>query len=219
MRKQMSSELRLAVFGFMVAASSAINVAAQDSAKATTTLTNTETATASQTAPVQLSVASWDVLKLVRSKIGDGTIIAFISNSNKAYSLGAPEIIYLREQGASEGVITAMLNQRGTAPVPTAPAATQWVAPSPPSPPSPTYVAPAPAYVQPSPVYVAAPAPAYSYSYPYCGSPYYGSFWPSAALSFGVGFGFGSYYGHGGHYGHGGGGYHGGGGGGHGGHH
>jgi len=46
-------------------------------------------ATETKAAPVQLSVAVWDVLKLTQSKIADDTLIAFVNNSTAAYNLGA----------------------------------------------------------------------------------------------------------------------------------
>jgi len=212
MRTLASTGLQLAAMGILLAALSTTRVAGQDSTAAPTTHNSTETVATNETAPVQLSAGAWDVLKLVRSKIGDDTIIAFINNSGQPYNLGASEIIYLREQGASDRVTAAMLNQPSKAPVnTTTPSATVWSAPSQPSVDSTTTAtattsATAPtAYVQqPSTAYVAQPAPAYSYYYPY---PAYGySYWPPVSLSFG--FGFGGYYG--GHY------YHGGHGGGHG---
>lgn len=120
MRKRTFTGPRLAVIGLMVGALSAMNVTAQDSSKATPPSESLATATVSQTSPVQLSPGVPEVLKLVQSKIGDDTIMAFINNSGTTYSLGVSEIIYLREQGASDKVITAMLNQRSKPPVATA---------------------------------------------------------------------------------------------------
>ena len=210
MRILASTGVQLVAMGILLGALSATRVAGQDSAAAPTTHNRTETVATNETAPVQLSAGAWDVLKLVRSKIGDDTIIAFINNSGQPYNLGASEIIYLREQGASDRVTAAMLNQQSKATVNTTTAnETVWSAPSQPAVASTTpatTATTAPAYVeQPSSVYVAQPAPAYSYYYPY---PAYGySYWAPVSLSFG--FGFGGYYG--GHYYHGGhgGGYHG----------
>ena len=204
MKKQISIGPRLAVIGFMVAAVSAINVTAQDASKATTAPNSAETAAVSQTTTVRLSPGVPDVLKLVQSKIGDDTIIAFINNSAATYSLGASEIIYLREQGVSDSVITAMLNQHSNTPVATAPVTTAAVATAPastapmatapadPAQSSTAYAPAAPAYTQPSTVYVAPPAPAYGYYPDYYSSyyyPYYGDYYPPVSLSFGFGFG------------------------------
>ena len=188
----------------------------------------------SETRQVQLSPGVPDVLKLGRAHVSDEAITAFISNSGRTYHLSVSEILYLREQGMSDQVLTAMLSagqnaaatiaqaapqpapqpasQPASQPVPTGPTA-DW-ANSSPQPATaapqyaPTYDAVAPVYTQPSPVY-AYPAPSYSY---YDAWPYY---WGYPSLSFGFGFGRGYYGGyHGGYYGGGyhGGGYHGGGG-------
>ena len=177
----------------------------------------------SETRPVQLSSGVPDILKLGRAHLSDEAISAFISNSGRTYHLSVSEILYLREQGVSDQVVTAMLNSRqNTAatvaqvapqPAPTGPTA-DWVNSSPqpaPAPtqyapqPAPSYVAAAPVYAQPSQVYVY-PAPSYGF---YDSWPYY---WGYPSISFGFGFGGGHYGGfHGGGY-HGGG-YHGGGGG------
>ena len=176
-------------------------------------------APASETHPVQLSSGVPEILKLGRAHVGDDIIIAFIMNSGTTYHLSVPEILYLREQGVSDQVLTAMLSagQNVTAaaaqvapqPVPTGPTA-DWANSNPQPAPAapqyaPNYVAAAPVYAQPSPVY-AYPAPYYGY---YDSWPYY---WGYPSVSFGFGFGRGYYGGyHGGGY-HGGG-YHGGGGG------
>ena len=184
-------------------------------------------ASASDTRTVQLSSGVPEILKLGNAHVGDEVIVAFIVNSGKAYHLSASEILYLREQGVSDQVLTAMLSagqnvaataaQAAPQPTPTgltsdwansnpqpAPAAPQF---------APAYEAAAPVYAQPAPVY-AYPAPSYGY---YNSWPYY---WGYPSLSLGFGFGGGYYYGgyrgggyygggyHGGYYG---GGYHGGG--------
>jgi hypothetical protein len=222
MKNRISISTRLAVMGAMVAGLSALQVTAQEAPKATPAAKSAETATASQ--PVALSPGVVDVLKLVRAKTGDEVVIAFVNKSTATYNLGASEIIYLREQGVSDAVLSVMLlKQSSKAPVATAPVwapaapapvAAEPAAPAPPASanvapaqPATTYVPPAPVYVQPQTVYVSPPAPAYYY-------PSYG-YYPPVSLSFG--FGLGSYYGgyHGGYHGgyggyHGGGVYHGG---------
>jgi len=188
---------------------------------------------ASETRPVQLSPGVPDILKLVSARVSDGTITAFINNSGRTYHLSVSEILYLREQGMSEQVLTSMLSagqnvaaisaqaapqpapqpvqQLAPQPATTGPTA-DWVNSSPQPAPAPTQYAPtyqaaAPVYAQPAPVYTY-PAPYYGY---YDSWPYY---WGYPSVSFGFGFGRGYYGGyHGGGY-HGGG-YHGGGGGGH----
>ena len=206
---------------------------AQNSTPAPASAEAAAPASASETRPVQLSSGVPEILKLGRAHVGDEAIIAFISNSGRTYHLSVSEILYLREQGVSDQVLTAMLNaaaerggtpsaqaapqpvaQPALQPAPTGPTA-DWVNSSPQPAPAapqfaPAYDAAAPVYAQPSPVY-AYPAPSYGY---YDSWPYY---WGYPALSLGFGFG-GGYYGgyHGGGYhggGYHGGGYHGGGGG------
>jgi hypothetical protein len=155
-----------------------------------------------------LSYGVPQVLQLAQAKVSDDTIIAYIHNSGNSYGLDANQIIYLRQQGVSDNVLTVMLTQPrpASAPAPTAP------------PPDNSYQAQAPAssapapttYVQsaPSPVYVVPNSQPYYYNNYYYSQPYYYpySYFPSVALSFGFG---GSSYYHGGYYGgyHGGGGY------------
>ena len=168
-----------------------------------------------QNSPVpQLAYGVPQVLQLVQAKVGDDTIIAYIKNSGNSYGLSADQIIYLRQQGASDAVVTAMLQQ----PNPAAVAATAPIAA--PATPAPQLVT-STAAVAPSVTYVqTVPATTYYYAQPYY---YPGYAWYSpVSLSFGWGWGGGwhggGYYGgwHGGGYG----GWHGGGyGGGHGGWH
>ena len=67
---------------------------------------------AAATAPVpQLAYGAAQILQLAQAKVGDDTIIAYIKNTRSSYGLDANQIIYLRQQGVSEAVITTMLNQ------------------------------------------------------------------------------------------------------------
>jgi len=170
-------------------------------------------APASVTRTVQLSSGVPEILKLRRGNVADDVIIAFITNSGQMYHLSASEILYLREQGVSDQVLTAMLsagqNVAATAAQAAPPPAAQpaptgltsdWANSNPQPAPSapqlaPAYEAAAPVYAQPAPVY-AYPAPSYGY---YDSWPYY---WGYPALSLGIGFGGGYYYGgyHGGGY-------------------
>ena len=202
---------------------------AQNSSPAPASAEAAAPASVSETRTVQLSSGVPEILKLGRAHVGDEVIIAFIMNSGRIYHLSASEILYLREQGVSDQVLTAMLSagqnvaatsaqaapqpvaQPALQPAPTGPTAV-WANSSPQPAPAATQFAPAyveaaaPVYAQPSPVY-AYPAPYYGY---YDSWPYY---WGYPSVSFGFGFGGGHYGGyHGGGY-HGGG-YHGGGGGG-----
>jgi len=213
MKKRIYAESWLAVIGLMVVAGSITQVMAQSVWKAPAASESTNTVAPSQPAAVQLSIGVWDVLKLVRAKIADETIIAFVKNSGRNYGLGASEVIYLREQGVPDKVITAMLNGLGQAPVAFAPPAPVNPQPSPTyvAPPAPAYPQPSadqvppppPTYVQPSTVYVAPPAPVYPYYYPsYPSYPYYGYGYGYPGVGVSLGFRFGGYHGYGGHGGH-----------------
>src|SRR5260221_4153750 len=53
-----------------------------------------------------------DILKLSRAQVNEGVILSYIQNSGTVYNLEANDIVYLRGQGVSDAVVTAMLNQR-----------------------------------------------------------------------------------------------------------
>ena len=72
------------------------------------------TAAASEPVP-QLAYGVPQILQLAQAKISDGTIIAYIKSSGISYGLNASQIIYLRQQGISDAVITAMLGRLPTA--------------------------------------------------------------------------------------------------------
>src|ERR1039457_306974 len=69
-----------------------------------------------------LSYGVPQILQLAQAKVGDDTIIAYIRNSGNNYGLDANQIIYLRQQGISDNVITAMLSQPKIASAPAQPA-------------------------------------------------------------------------------------------------
>ena len=125
--------------------------------------------------------------------------MAFVEASGRLYNLSAAEIIYLREKGVSERVLTTMLVQRPkTKGTNTSPAHSPWSAPQL----TPSEAAPA----QATPAHTTAPAEAtttyvvqnpapVAYYDPY---PRYGSIlYPvlSFAVGFGTGFYFGGYHG------------------------
>ena len=192
-------------------------------------------------APATLPYGVEDVLKLSRAQVSEDVTLNFIHNSGTIYNLSPKDIVYLRNEGVSDRVINAMMDQRKNVPTE---AAAQSAAATPPAaapapiapdanaataPPVPQY---APTYAQAAPVYVqpdATPAPAstvyvipYSssgYAYPNYYPYYYGGYPCYYGPSVVVGFG---YYGgryHHGYYGGYHGGYHGGGHYGYGGHH
>jgi len=174
---------------------------------------NTAQPAGANTAAPRLGYGVAQILQLAQAKLSEGTIIAYIKNSGNHYGLNADEIIYLRQQGLSDAVITAMLSQPG--------AGVASATPAPAPAPSMDAVQASTATVAPSVSYVdTAPATAY-YSSPYYYDPY--CYYPGYAWYAPVGIGWGWGWGwHGGGY-HGGGfrgGWHGGGfGGGHGGGH
>jgi uncharacterized membrane protein YgcG len=172
-------------------------------------LNGAQPAAAGTVAP-QLAYGVPQVLQLVQAKIGDSTIIAYIRNSGTSYGLNADQIIYLRQQGVSDAVLTAMLQQprpgTGVA-MPSTPAPQPVAAPA--SYPAQDYsaaVAPSESYGQtvPATTYYYQPYDYYPYYYPY-------GYWPYGWNS-GITFYYGGGWHGGGHYGgwHGGG-WHGGG--------
>jgi hypothetical protein len=152
-----------------------------------TIMTMTASAQETNSTP-QLPYGASEIIKLAKAKISDDTIIAFVKSTRANYSLNADQILYLRQEGASESVITAMLSQ---APGSTVPAPVP--APRPSSQATVSVASTATAVVAPPPVtYVQTPAPYYygygsPYYYPYYDYGYYGWPFPGVALSFGWG--------------------------------
>ena len=73
---------------------------------------NSPAASTVQTPAVpQLAYGVPQVLQLAQAKVSEDTIIAYIKNSGNSYGLNADQIIYLRQQGVSDAVLTAMLTQ------------------------------------------------------------------------------------------------------------
>ncbi len=169
----------------------AFNMAAQDASTAQT----------ANVAPPQMPYDVSQVIKLEQAKIGDSTIIAYINNTGQSYKLDANQILYLRQQGVSDAVITAMLKQPKTA-VTQVPAVSPTTVP----PAVPTVAAtqttplysprqqqmqsqagaPTVTYIQtvPAPTYYYQPYP-YYYPYYYPGYAWY----PPVSVSFGWGWG------------------------------
>jgi hypothetical protein len=181
-----------ALAGLMVFSADAV---AQDSTTAASP--NTSQATASSQAVPKLSYGVTGILQLSQARVDDSTSIAYIQNSGNRYGLDAAQIIYLKQQGVSEAVIKAMLDQNSRtalvsptqaagAPQPAYPVAAAPQAPQPVSQPAATYVEPAPA----STVYVIPSTPVYGYSTYYYQPWYpYDYSWPYPGLSFSFGFG------------------------------
>ncbi|HEY3854522.1 MAG TPA: DUF6600 domain-containing protein [Verrucomicrobiae bacterium] len=96
-----------------------------------------------QAAPAALSPNLQEVVKLTKAHMTDDVILAYIHNSGVAYNLSADDVLSLNGQGVSQPVISALLQSKGTAPLPT---------------PAPTPT-PAPSYNAPPPQYPSTPAP------------------------------------------------------------
>lgn len=99
-----------------------------------------------------------EVLKLSQQQMSDDVIINFIKNSGKSYTPTADNLIYLKNQGVSQGVISALLQTGQSGGTPTS------VQPPPPpvadTPPPPSTPEPTPATEPPpGPAPDAAPAP------------------------------------------------------------
>ena len=198
------------------------DVMAQKGSSDAATISNVAQTAAPTGGAPQLSYGVPQVLQLSQAKIGDSTIVAYIQNSGTIYSLNASEIVYLKQQGVSDAVITTMLNQRQRVTQSAAQSAPQAATSQPASAETSTAVAqPTVSYVQTVPsstVYVIPDTQTYRYYnnyYPYYSYyPYYGGWcYPPVIFSFGFGGGYhGGYYrgGWGGYHGyyHGGGGWH-----------
>src|SRR5690242_10524728 len=62
--------------------------------------------------PSQLSYGVPQILQLSQAKVGDDVIVRYIQNSGTIFALKAPEIVYLKQQGVSDTVLNAMIDQR-----------------------------------------------------------------------------------------------------------
>ena len=128
MKSRMSFRSMTALVVMVLCSQTAPVLLAQDSTPAPASAEAAAPASTSETRPVQLSPGVPEILKLGRAHVGDEAILAFISNSGRTYHLSVSEILYLREQGVSDQVVTAMLNARQNAAATTAQAAPQPVA-------------------------------------------------------------------------------------------
>jgi hypothetical protein len=121
-------------------------------------------------APVNLSPAATEVVRLAGSGVGDDVVLAYIQNSQAPFSLSADAVLYLKDIGLSPQVTSAMLSHDGTlrnqsqqyapaapaapvqaAPPGNAPLTYQWQSPAGPAPGMPAPVTAPPAYVTSAP--------------------------------------------------------------------
>src|ERR1035441_9552543 len=123
MKTKYFQNLLLAIAAVSAFAFTAGNVSAQEPT------TTAQPAAASQPA-AQLSYGVPQVLQLAQAKVSDGIIVSYIQNSGTIYSLNAGEIVYLKQQGVSDTVLSAMLNQRSHLTGSTEPATTTASAPA-----------------------------------------------------------------------------------------
>jgi hypothetical protein len=174
----------LAVAGLTASASTAL---AQNSPA-----TNPAPTTTVSAPEPQLAYGVPQILQLAQAKISDNTIIAYIKNSGISYGLNASQIIYLRQQGISDAVITTMLNQPSPAMASAAPQAPA-VAYTPPPAPAPSQEPVQVATPAPTVTYIQSTPPTTYYYEPYYYPAYYPAygygFYPPVSFSFGWGWG------------------------------
>jgi len=118
-----------------------------------------------QTPPSNLSPGLQEVLKLTKAQMGDDVVISYINNSGTAFHLSADDLVYLKEQGVSQPVITVLLQAKAAVPAPQpAPAGVANPAPVPAPQFAPAVAAQpsAPPAQMPAP---AAPAPEVNFTY------------------------------------------------------
>jgi hypothetical protein len=128
--------------------------------------TATPTTSSSDAAPARLPYGVADVVKLSQAQVSEDVTLNYIHNSGTIYNLSPTDIVYLRNEGVSDKVINAMMDQRQNVPADVAnqnalqaQAAAAAGAQVPVSP-DPNALQAAPVYVQPPLLYAQA-APAY----------------------------------------------------------
>ena len=197
-------KLRISRMGLLVSAGTALLGAWCASAQTETTPVPAPApaqpaVTTGAAATVTLPYGVDDVLKLSHAQVSEDIIVNYVQNSGIAYNLLPKDLVYLKEQGVSDRVVNAMLDERKRV-IAEAAAAAQTPPPAPaPAQSSDTIstASYAPTFSQPqnevqtapSTVYVIPSQPAYSYyQAPYYGSwggPYY--YGPSIAVGFAFG--------------------------------
>ena len=112
-------------------------------------------------APANMSPAAAEVVRLATSGVGDEVVLAYIKNSQSAFSLTVDHVVYLKDLGLSPEVTSAMINHDAGLRSPT-----QQYAPAPATAPPPAPAANTPGATTAPPTVAAAPAPAYVTSPP-----------------------------------------------------
>jgi hypothetical protein len=153
---------------------------------------------------VRLPYGVDDVLKLCRGQVSEDVVVAYVQSSGIPYSLNANDIVYLKQQGVSDRIVSVMLDQKNRYLAANQNIASTQTAPNYQQQDN-SQAQPPTTYVQPpsSSVYVIPNTSAYSYydygydpyyygSYPYYGG-YYGSYYGGFRPSFGLSFRFGDH--------------------------
>src|SRR5690242_13224803 len=117
--------MKTTFFAALLAFCGASSVALAIEQVAPSTDTNPSTPAVVEPAPAapvpatQWSAEVADVVKLVKAKVDERTIVAFVTHTDREYKLDAEAIVELKQQGVSDAVLTAMLQpkERATKPV------------------------------------------------------------------------------------------------------
>lgn len=114
--------------------------------------------------PANLSPGLQEVLKLTKAQMAEDVIVGYINNSATAFHLTADEMLYLKDQGVSQPVISALLQAKAAPVAMPAPVPNPVVMPAPvPAPqPAATVVIRQPSVEMPPPT---PPAPEVNFSY------------------------------------------------------
>jgi len=108
-----------------------------------------------QTAPADFSPGLQQIVNLSKAGMSDDFIHTYISNSGRSYALSVDDIIYLHQQGVSDGVIQALMQPPSAASANVAPVNAAPVAPPvSTAPPEPSEPAPDASQVDPAPTAV-----------------------------------------------------------------
>lgn len=76
------------------------------------TLGTTQVGAPAQDQAPALSYGVADVVYLTRAQVSENVILTYVQNSGTTYSLGPKEIAYVKGQGVSDTVVSAMLSKR-----------------------------------------------------------------------------------------------------------
>jgi len=112
--------------------------------------------------PANLSPGLQEVVGLSKAQMADDVVIKYINNSGKSYHLTADDMLYLKGQGVSAPVISALIQAQGNTPEPVA---YQGQVPPPQSLPLVPVQQPGPPPEVPPPAAPGAPAPEVSLGY------------------------------------------------------